>query len=190
MPSSPLRHSWVALSALGLSCAASPPAASPEPPSADPAAEMPEPAAPTGESGPSAGDAATASSAEEAPGAAPQPADPAAPAPRDTRTRDVIAAVMADNRGKVRACYDAALAANPGIHGALVINFVIDPRGNVKQAEVDWPRSDIHVPELDTCAMDAIRTIQFPPSSRGLESSVTYPFNFNPPRTPPPSRQP
>lgn len=97
---------------------------------------------------------------------------------------------MAENRGAVRACYDAALAQNPGIHGALVINFVIDPRGSVKEAEVSWKDSDIHVPELDTCAAEAVRAIKFPPSSRGLESKVTYPFNFNPPRTPPPSSQP
>ena len=96
--------------------------------------------------------------------------------------------MMADNRAKVRACYDAALPANPGIHGALVLNFTIDPRGNVKQAEVSWADSDIHVPELDTCAADAVRSIKFPPSSRGLESTVSYPFNFNPPRTPPPPK--
>ena len=118
------------------------------------------------------------------------PAAQAAAAPEDTRTRSVIQAVMADNRAKVRACYDAALAENPGIHGALVVSFVIDPRGNVKQAEVNWSQSDIHVPELDTCAVDSIRAIKFPPSSRGLESSVNYPFNFNPPRTPPPKPQP
>jgi TonB family protein len=92
---------------------------------------------------------------------------------------------MAANRDKVRACYDAALAQNPGIRGALVLNFVIDPQGAVKTAEVSWPDSDIHVPEVDTCAVNAVRSIQFPPSSRGLESKVKYPFNFNPPRATP-----
>ena len=96
---------------------------------------------------------------------------------------------MGTNRDKVRACYDAALAQNPGIKGALVLNFVIDPGGAVKTAEVSWPDSDIHVPELDRCAVDAVRSIQFPPSSRGLESKVTYPFNFNLPRTTPPQQR-
>jgi TonB family protein len=90
---------------------------------------------------------------------------------------------MAANRDKVRACYDAALAQNPGIHGDLVVDFVIDPRGNVKQAEVNWSASEIHVPELDNCAADAVRSVKFPPSSRGMESKVSYPFNFNPART-------
>lgn len=95
---------------------------------------------------------------------------------------------MADNRDKVRACYDAALAKDPGIAGDLVIDFTIDPRGVVKQAEVNWSQSDIHVPELDTCAADAVRALQFPASSRGLESKVSYPFNFNPPRSNPPGQ--
>jgi ABC-type cobalamin/Fe3+-siderophores transport system ATPase subunit len=29
---------------------------------------------------------------------------------------------------------------------------------------------------------DAVRSLKFPASSRGLESKVSYPFNFNPPR--------
>jgi TonB family protein len=89
---------------------------------------------------------------------------------------------MANNRDKVRACYDAALAKNPGIAGDLVVDFTIDPRGDVKQAEVNWSQSEIHIPELDTCAAAAVQSLKFPASSRGLESKVSYPFNFNPPR--------
>jgi hypothetical protein len=46
------------------------------------------------------------------------------------------------------------------------------------------------VPELDTCAVEAVKTFKFPPSSRGLESKVNYPFNFNPaaPGKPAPKR--
>jgi TonB family protein len=137
-------------------------------------------------------------SAEEA-GAAPeeptttQPSAPssdsesasAANGPRDTRTKEVIARVITDNRQKVRDCYDAALATNPGIAGDLVVGFVIAPDGNVKQAEVSWAESDIHVPELDTCAAEAVRSFKFPASSRGLESKVNFPFNFKaqPPKT-------
>ncbi len=111
-----------------------------------------------------------------------QPGDPAAsdPAANDTRGKAEIQRVVADNRHKVRACYDAALATNPGIQGDLVVSFVIDPDGTVKQAEVNWSESDLHIPELDACAVDAIKTLEFPASSRGLESKVNFPFNFNP----------
>ena len=176
---------------MGLSCAPTPPAASPEAPPAEASAE---PGAATAPETNAPESSASEPAREASSDVVPKPMDPAAQAaaqpPQDTRTRDVIAAVMAENRAKVRACYDAALAQNPGIHGALVVSFTIDPRGNVKQAEVNWSESDIHVPELDTCAADSVRAIKFPPSSRGLESTVNYPFNFNPPRTPPPGKQP
>jgi TonB family protein len=102
--------------------------------------------------------------------------------PKDSRGKQEIQQVMADNRDKVRACYDAALQQNPGIKGGLVIDFTIDPHGDVKQAEVNWSQSDLHIPELDTCAVDTVKSFKFPASSRGLESKVSYPFNFNPPR--------
>jgi TonB family protein len=99
---------------------------------------------------------------------------------RDTRSKEEIQRVIADHRDTVRACYEAALKNNPGIHGDLVVAFVINPDGSVKHAEVNWAESELHVPELDSCAIDALQTLKFPPSSRGLESKVNYPFNFNP----------
>jgi TonB family protein len=119
------------------------------------------------------------------------PAESTTPAPeasqsgaRDARGKEEIQAVLVANRDQVRACYDAALKNNPGIHGDVVVAFVINPDGSVKSAEVNWSESEIHVPELDSCAVDVVRSLKFPPSSRGLESKVNYPFNFNPPRQP------
>jgi protein TonB len=184
-----LRHSAVGLVVFALGCTRNEPpaetpletaresAATPEP-LAEPAA-APEPTSP----GPAAPEPTS-------PGTT-APEAPAAPhAPRDARGKEQIQQVMAANRDKVRTCYDAALAQNPGIHGDLVVDFVIDPRGHVKQADVNWSASEIHVPELDRCAADAVRSLVFPPSSRGLESKVSYPFNFNPPRTDPPPKTP
>jgi TonB family protein len=167
-----------AVLALALGCASAAP-----PPEA--------PAEPSSESSPEAAAPGAASASEPSPAAEPEPAAPepsaAAPSataspPRDSRSKQEIQQVMANNRDKVRACYDAALAKNPGIAGDLVVDFTIDPRGDVKQAEVNWSQSEIHIPELDACAADAVRSLKFPASSRGLESKVSYPFNFNPPR--------
>lgn len=135
-----------------------------EAPASTPAATSPAASA-------SSGSVATAPAASEA-------------APRDARGKEEIQAVLAANRDKVRACYDAALKKNPGIHGDVVVAFAINPDGSVKSAEVNWSESEIHVPELDSCAVDVVRGLKFPPSSRGLESKVNYPFNFNPPRQP------
>jgi TonB family protein len=166
------------LLALALGCgSAGPP---PESPTATPAANSEEGTAPVVEV--PASEPSTAAPAEP-PAVTDAPAPDATPRPpRDSRGKQEIQQVMADNRDKVRACYDAALAQNPGIAGDLVIDFTIDPRGEVKQAEVNWSQSEIHIPELDTCAADVVRSLKFPASSRGLESKVSYPFNFNPPR--------
>jgi TonB family protein len=165
----------LAAGALG-ACAAKPP---------------PEPDAPAAEPEPSAASNAEPTPAEPAPSdnsastsAAPS-AGASTTASSDSRTLESIRAVVGANRQKVRDCYDAALKTNPDIVGDLVVSFVIDPQGKVKTAEVNWKESDIHVPELDTCAVAAIRSLSFPPSSKGLESTVNYPFNLNPKQMPP-----
>jgi TonB family protein len=117
--------------------------------------------------------AAPAASEQHAP--APPPSEPA-----DTRGKEQIQAIIAANRERVRACYVAVLPKNPGIQGDLVIGFVINPDGSVKSAEVNTTESELHVPELDSCAVDVLKTLKFPASSRGLESKVNYPFNFKP----------
>ena len=141
---------------------------------------------PASESAPAPAEAPTSPTPPAVAPAESAAAAPAAgePRPRDARGKEEIQAVLAANRDKVRACYEAALKNNPGIHGDVVVAFVINPDGSVKSAEVNWSESEIHVPELDSCAVDVVRGLKFPPSSRGLESKVNYPFNFNPPRQP------
>jgi outer membrane biosynthesis protein TonB len=151
------------------------PARTPEAPSA--AAADAEPLLSAGAEEPAAAPEEPATTEPAAPSAESGSTTPAS-GPRDTRTKEVISRVITDNRQKVRDCYDAALATNPGIAGDLVVGFVISPDGGVKQAEVNWAESDIHVPELDTCAAEAVRSFKFPASSRGLESKVNFPFNF------------
>jgi TonB family protein len=178
------------LAAFAFGCAQSaPPAEAPLESPSESAGEVPErmdESASSSEAPPS-----ETTSEAAAVGPAPVTSSPAPThAPRDTRGKEQIQQVMIANRDKVRACYDAALAKNPGIMGELVVDFVINPRGEVKQAEVNWSASEIHVPELDACAAAAVRSLTFPVSSRGLESKVSYPFNFNPPRTDPPNKKP
>lgn len=185
----PLVRGWLLACPLAaaLACAPSKPVEAPESaaPSEGEPGEPIEPGAaePGSEPSPSAEGEPAADSPASSPAAA-------AGAPRDTRGKAEIQQVMANHRDKVRACYDAALAENPGIKGDLVVDFTIDPRGDVKHAEVNWSQSEIHIPELDTCAAEAVRSLKFPPSSRGLESKVSYPFNFNPPRESPPAQGP
>jgi TonB family protein len=153
-----------------LACGPSQPPRAPAAPAPTSAAEAPangsEPAAPS----------------STTPSAEPPTESQGSTGPREARGKDEIARVIADNRTKVRACYEAALKTNPGIAGDLVVSFIINPDGSVKNAEVNWSESELHVPELDSCTLEVVQAMKFPPSSRGLESKVNYPFNFNPQR--------
>lgn len=98
----------------------------------------------------------------------------------DTRSMGVIQKVVMDNRAKVRACYERALKDNPGLRGDMTIHFVLDPEGKVKKAELNTERSTLRAPDVVACAVEELEKMPFPPSSRGMETSVNYPFNLNP----------
>jgi hypothetical protein len=92
---------------------------------------------------------------------------------------DIRAIVMA-HRDEARACYDAGLTTHPGIEGDLVIQWTIDPKGNVTQFSQDTTRSQIVEPSVVACVGNVIKKIQFAPSPGGYETKAFYPFNFHP----------
>jgi hypothetical protein len=128
----------------------------------------------------------------------PEPADPAAPSGEDdeetgeddsagdddgvaeTRTTEVIAKIIKDHRKGARACYEQVLQDVPGLKGDLVIQFILNPDGSMKHAELNEGRSTIKEPKLANCVIEVMRHLDFPESSRGMETKVNYPFNFNP----------
>lgn len=143
---------------------AEPPAAAPsEPaPAADKPAADPEEGAWTGE--------AEAKSEQVPPGAEGK---------TETRTMEVIAKIVKDNRQPVRDCMDKAKKDLPDLKGDMVIHFVIDPDGKVKKAELNQERSTLKSPAVVDCAIKVVQGIKFPPSSRGMDSTVNYPYNLN-----------
>jgi hypothetical protein len=109
-----------------------------------------------------------------------------APPPKDPHSHEVgrgpadIRAIVIAHRDEARSCYDAALPAHPGIQGDLVMQFTIDPKGNVAQISSDTSRSQILEPTVVACVAKVIQKIQFAPSPGGYESKAFYPFNFKP----------
>jgi hypothetical protein len=97
----------------------------------------------------------------------------------ETRTMDVIAQIVKDNRKPVRECFDKAKKDLPDLKGDMVIHFVVDPEGKVKKAELNQERSTLKSPAVVDCSIKVIQGIKFPPSSRGMDTTVNYPFNLN-----------
>ncbi|HEX3597587.1 MAG TPA: AgmX/PglI C-terminal domain-containing protein [Polyangiaceae bacterium] len=171
-----MRPHRIVLGALVLSCAvacggSTPGAVTPEP-SATPATPPPaEDAKP----------AASESSAAPADSAAADSTDDSAPSgDPDKRTMEIIAATVKEHRKDARACYEKGAKEVPGLKGDLVIHFVLTPKGKVKTAELNKERSTITEASVVKCVIDVISAIDFPKSSRGMETTVNYPFNFTP----------
>jgi len=52
--------------------------------------------------------------------------------------------------------------------------------GKVKKIELNQQTSTLKAPAVVECAIKVIKGLDFPPSSRGMETTVNYPYNFNP----------
>jgi len=84
------------------------------------------------------------------------------------------------HRQKARDCYEKALKQTPGMKGDLVVHFTLRPNGKVKEATLNRERSTLTDPNVVNCVIDVIKSLEYPKSSKGFESSINYPFNFNP----------
>jgi hypothetical protein len=162
---------FLALSALGCG-GTEPPAQSPEP--APPPAPAPD-SAKSGSSAPAAGEEAWEGEAEAKSGA---PGGAADGKGAETRTNEVIAKVIKDNRKPFRDCFEASAKELPELEGTMTIHFVLDPDGKVKSGELNGARSTIQAASIVNCAVAVLKTMKFPPSSRGMESVINYPFDF------------
>ena len=111
----------------------------------------------------------------EATGVAPA-GDPGAAG--ETRTTDVIAKIIKDNRKSFRDCYEKGTKELPDLQGTLTLHFVLDPEGKIKKAELNQERSTLKAPPVVDCAIGVLKQLRFPPSSKGMESTINYPFDF------------
>jgi hypothetical protein len=91
-----------------------------------------------------------------------------------------LRAIIVAHRDEARACYDAGLGTHPGIKGDLLMQWTIDPKGNVTQISQDTERSQITEPGVVACVGNVIKKILFAPSPGGYETKAFYPFNFQP----------
>lgn len=148
-------------------------------PAAEPAS-APEPA-PSPESSASAPAEDDDTWTDEPGDAAAASAPPAAPSNQpETRTMEVIRKFVLERREKVRPCYDKVQAGRPNFKGDVMMRFVLAPSGMVQSIEYSPKESSLYAPDVGECIAREMKTWQFPASSRGMETKVGYPFNFNP----------
>ena len=146
----------------------------PDKPAEQPVAELPPPA----EEPPKPIEATNTGDSGAGSDSTPPAEAPAAGGPVETRSSEVIAQVIKDNRKPFRDCYEKGKQKIPELEGTLTLFFVLGPKGDVKKAELNKERSNIVEPVVADCAIAALKALKFPPSSRGMESTVNYPFDF------------
>jgi hypothetical protein len=98
---------------------------------------------------------------------------------RDTET------YKADNRSlletktsEIRACYDAALAADPNLRGDVVVSYTIEKKTG-KLSNMTVLTDKTNAPEgLQNCVMSALEGLEFPRPDRrdGVVQSFTWSF--------------
>lgn len=177
MVRSSVGSAWVASVFVGLSLlgcgGAEPQVKSPEaPPETAPTEAAPKSAA---ASSPAGAEEAWEGEAEAKSGA---PGGGASGKGGETRTNEVIAKVIKDNRKPFRDCFEASAKELPELEGTMTIHFVLDPEGKVKSAELNGARSTIQAAAVVNCSVAVLKSMKFPASSKGMESVVNYPFDF------------
>ena len=90
--------------------------------------------------------------------------------------RAQIQAVIRSHLGKIRHCYEIALAKDPKLAGKVAVTFIIGRDGKVSSAAL----SGSLTPEVDRCIVKAFEMLVFPPPRGGIVQ-VSYPLVFTTP---------
>ena len=82
---------------------------------------------------------------------------------------------MGLHKGEVKACYDAAFALNPGLHGMINLRFTIAGDGSVTDSAIESSR--VNSAEVEDCIVDVVRHLNFPSPEDGKPIvNIIYPF--------------
>lgn len=77
---------------------------------------------------------------------------------------------------KLRFCYENGVLKHPEIAGTVVLEFVIQPTGNVTESKVVSTTMDDS--DVEKCVADQVGKIKFPASKAAATVVVNYPFVF------------
>lgn len=90
--------------------------------------------------------------------------------------REVIAAVIKENLGQIRYCYERNLSANPDLNGKVQVKFTIAAPGTVSAQEIGT--TTLKNAMVEGCILRRVARWKFPQPKGGTSVVVTYPFLF------------
>lgn len=89
-----------------------------------------------------------------------------------------VARIIRGQLGGIQACYERALASNPGLSGRLEMNFTIGEGGRITHISAAGPMASA-APAVGSCVSGRLRGLVFP-SPEGGSVDFSFPFTFSP----------
>ena len=108
-----------------------------------------------------------------------EPPPPSSAGCEQDRCLNDITRVIQEHRGESRACYDRGLKRQPTIEGRIIINFKIDPDGQVVETSQGMQDNQITEQGVVDCISEVIKKIRFPRSAGGKTTRAYHVFEFS-----------
>jgi len=89
-----------------------------------------------------------------------------------------VARIIRGQLGGIQACYERALASDPGLSGRLEMSFTIGAGGRITRISADGPLASA-APAVGSCVSGRLRGLVFPSPEDG-SVEFKFPFTFSP----------
>jgi hypothetical protein len=99
----------------------------------------------------------------------------------DAGASDRLMAIMQTvqtGRDKFRACFDKWGKGNPGSEVKVTLSIKLRPTGELTSATFKPDETDIADKAVETCMADVAKTLKFPASPTGKDTTYNHRFNF------------
>jgi hypothetical protein len=97
------------------------------------------------------------------------------------RLQPILETVTAKRDG-FRCCFDIYARKNPGARGRIALTMKLDPEGKLMEAKIKQDESDVTAPQVESCMAELAKSITWPRSPRGMDTTYTHRFDFKPRR--------
>ena len=86
--------------------------------------------------------------------------------------------LIGQKRDGFRCCFDIWAKDHPGVNGRVTFNFELKPDGTLIKAESDKTESTITAPEVESCMVDLAKSLTYPKSPTGKQTTYRHRFDF------------
>jgi hypothetical protein len=97
------------------------------------------------------------------------------------RLQPILDTVQSKRDG-FRCCFDLYAKKNPGARGRVAFTMKLDPEGKLMEGKIKQDESDITAPQVESCMAELAKSIAWPRSPRGMDTTYTHRFDFKPRR--------